>query len=127
MKAAAKKAKAAAAAPSLGELSARWARAKVMEDTARREAEALKKELLEAGAKIGYSDEHLVIAETSSIDTESAALLAALEAEGRLEEAQEKKVATKKVRAIAELVPAIAAAVAAATKKSPRFEQAAKR
>jgi hypothetical protein len=123
----AKAAPAAAAKPKLEVLTANWSRAKVAEETAKREAARLRDEILEAGAKIGYEDEHLAIAGSSDLDLEDRRLEQVLRDENAWEQAHESKLSTKKLRALAELNPKIAKALEAATTSKPRFEQVAKK
>jgi hypothetical protein len=111
----------------LGELTAAWSRAKVAEETAKREAARLRDEILEAGAKIGYEDEHLVIGATSDLDLEDKRLEQALRDVDAWEQAHESKLSTKKLRALAELHASIAKALDAATTSKPRFEQVSKK
>jgi hypothetical protein len=125
------KKKAAAEAPAakpLEQLTGEWARAKNAEETAKKEADRLRAEILrDPRAKPGYEDANLVIGETSKLDLEDKRLEEVLRETGNFEKAQETKVTIAKVRAIAELEPAVAKVVEKVTTTSPRFERAAKK
>lgn len=118
----------------LPRLTAQWAAAKHMEETGRREADVKKKEILEAGAEIGYADDSLVIGHTTKVEgvsmlsiVENPKLAKVLRDEGCLEDATMSCVALGKVQALAKLNPKVAAALERASSEGPRFEQAAKK
>jgi hypothetical protein len=118
-----------APAPTLEQLTARWAQAKNAEEMAKREAENLREGILasfpEAAAAIGYADESVEIGSTSRLDGE--ALERGLKKLGLLKRAQETSVSTEKVRALAKLEPEVQVLVERCTTKVPRFERAAKK
>lgn len=116
-----------ASAPSIVELSSRWARAKVMEETGRREAAAVREELVAAGVVVGYQDEHLVVGETSKLDVEDERLLNVLREEELLKDVTVPTVKADLIHAAAKFNERVARAADRATVKSPRFEQAAKK
>ena len=121
-------------APTFLELTSRWARAKVAEELAEREAKSLKAQIIAALvlAKIeviGFEDENLVIASSSSLDLEDKRLLRILRDQEVLGEVQGTEISIDKLRAIAKLNEKIARVLDTVAKETrkPRFEQAAKK
>lgn len=114
-------------APSMIELTSRWARAKVAEETGKREAESLKKQILAAGAEIGHADAYLVIGSTSSIDVDDKRLLQVLRKQEALEDVQETTISLEKLRGLSKHNEAVARVIDLIAVEKPRFEQAAKR
>lgn len=86
------------------------------------ELEALRVKLVAAGVEIGYEDENLVVRANTTFDRNHEQLLEVLRKKRRLEEVQETAVSVSKVRAVAELEPAVAKVLKAIEKKTPRFE-----
>jgi hypothetical protein len=119
--------------PELSELTARWARAKHVEETARREVEGLRAEI-EPRVKIGYEDDSLVVGESSRLDgfasvpvIDNKLLEKILREEELLKGALEPRISLQKVRALAKLNPRVARVLEKITTQEKRFEQAAKK
>lgn len=122
----------------LSELTAQWARAKVMEKTGELEAERLKAEILAAGAEPGYADDCLTIRKRTETEgfcviyaIESKKLEQVLREEHLLTEALEPveagrtKLVMSRVKAIAELNPRVARELAKLERQAPVFCQTA--
>lgn len=116
-----------APAPSLAELARRWASAKVMEETGKREADALRAELLAAGVAAGYEDEQLVVRETTFVDLEDKRIAQVLRDESLYEKCLKSELSLELVRAAAAFNDRLRRAIANASSPRLRFEQAAKK
>lgn len=115
-------------APTLAELTARWATAKAAEELASREVKTLRAQI-EAfpEAVIGYADDSLQIGETSVVDLNNKRLIQTLSDESLTEKVTVTKISLDLLHAAAKLHPKLAAAVERATASAPRWEQARKK
>jgi len=96
------------------ELTRRYAEAKRVENTGKKEAETLRPELLaRPEVVVGYQDASIEIKETSEPDYEDAALVEVLKSEGLWEQVAPPKVDPEKVKACATLNARVAEALAA--------------